>query len=351
MLPGFRFLFAAIILSMSVLVVGLGAAAILRTAHEQFADSGSWRPAPEATVTPPSDTRPILAMLRVDPPAAAPKIVDVPVVTLPTQPDEAAPPPLEVAKTEAVEPQTSPSPETGKAQTAKTDTAKTDTTKTDIASTDTNKPDVPTETRTAEADGKQTLVEAPAAQEPARQEMAPLQPDAATVTPPVPVEAKTAAIDPSPPPAAQATVSAVAAVRPDVNEPTAPPAREPVQVSEKAASEQAAIETAAPEQASAPAPAEPNPAMSKIATLGGPPVAILGQAPLTVAHSDASPSEAQKEKDRQRAEERAKQRRRLAARRARLAQQEAAAQQAAFPFGQTSQATQFAQPATTTRTH
>jgi len=34
MLPGFRFLFAAIVLSMSVLIFGFGAAALLRTAHE-----------------------------------------------------------------------------------------------------------------------------------------------------------------------------------------------------------------------------------------------------------------------------------------------------------------------------
>ena len=44
MLPGFRFLFAAIVLSMSVLVFGLGAAALLRAAHEEFASSAPlWR--------------------------------------------------------------------------------------------------------------------------------------------------------------------------------------------------------------------------------------------------------------------------------------------------------------------
>ena len=36
MLPGFRFLFAATMLSMSLLVFGLGAAALLRAAHEEF---------------------------------------------------------------------------------------------------------------------------------------------------------------------------------------------------------------------------------------------------------------------------------------------------------------------------
>ena len=43
MLPGFRFLFAAIVLSMSVLIFGLGAAALLRAAHEQFAHMPSRR--------------------------------------------------------------------------------------------------------------------------------------------------------------------------------------------------------------------------------------------------------------------------------------------------------------------
>ena len=47
MLPGFRFLLAAIVLSMSVLVFGLGAAALLRAAHEEFASSPTWRVAPE----------------------------------------------------------------------------------------------------------------------------------------------------------------------------------------------------------------------------------------------------------------------------------------------------------------
>src|ERR1700756_3123250 len=47
MLPGFRFLFAAIALSISILVFGLGAAALLRAAHEEFSSNPSWRAAPE----------------------------------------------------------------------------------------------------------------------------------------------------------------------------------------------------------------------------------------------------------------------------------------------------------------
>ena len=43
MLPGFRFLFATVVLAVSVLVFGLGAAALLRAAHEEFASLPSWR--------------------------------------------------------------------------------------------------------------------------------------------------------------------------------------------------------------------------------------------------------------------------------------------------------------------
>lgn len=71
MLPGFRFLVAAIIFSLSLLVFGLGAASLLRAAHEQFASNSAWRVAPETSYTaflpqaePP---RPVLAMLHVEP--------------------------------------------------------------------------------------------------------------------------------------------------------------------------------------------------------------------------------------------------------------------------------------------
>ena len=78
MLPGFRFLFAAIVLSMSILVFGLGAAALLRAAHEEFASIPSWRPPPETMFAQPDNeaARPVLAMLRVDPPAEEPKAPD-----------------------------------------------------------------------------------------------------------------------------------------------------------------------------------------------------------------------------------------------------------------------------------
>ena len=69
MLPGFRFLLAAIILSTSMLVFGLGAAALLRAAHEQFASNPSWHAAPEATFAQQQaePVPPVLAMLHAEP--------------------------------------------------------------------------------------------------------------------------------------------------------------------------------------------------------------------------------------------------------------------------------------------
>jgi hypothetical protein len=69
MLPGFRFLFAAIVLSTSMLIFGLGAAALLRAAHEEFASIPSRRAPPETLFAQRSDAKPALAMLRIDAPA------------------------------------------------------------------------------------------------------------------------------------------------------------------------------------------------------------------------------------------------------------------------------------------
>jgi hypothetical protein len=71
MLPGFRFLFAAIVLSMSVLVFGLGAAALLRAAHEEFASLPTRRAPPAPVFARFNDEpTPSLSLLRVDPPVA-----------------------------------------------------------------------------------------------------------------------------------------------------------------------------------------------------------------------------------------------------------------------------------------
>jgi hypothetical protein len=77
MLPGFRFLFTAIVLSTSILVFGLGAAALLRAAHEEFANLPSRRATPEPMFARLND-RPTLALLRVDPPVAEKPAENVP---------------------------------------------------------------------------------------------------------------------------------------------------------------------------------------------------------------------------------------------------------------------------------
>ena len=73
MLPGFRFLFTAILLSMSVLIFGLGAAALLRSAHEEFVNLPTRRATPEPMFARlRDDPAPTLALLRVDPVAEKP---------------------------------------------------------------------------------------------------------------------------------------------------------------------------------------------------------------------------------------------------------------------------------------
>src|SRR5262249_35306527 len=86
MLPGFRFLLAAIVLSMSILIFGLGAAALLRAAHKEAACVRTRRVMPEPVfahqLEAPQST---LALLRVEPimPEKAP---DASAATLPPEP-------------------------------------------------------------------------------------------------------------------------------------------------------------------------------------------------------------------------------------------------------------------------
>ena len=88
MLPGFRFLFTAIVLSMSILIFGLGAAALLRAAHEEFANLPSRRVTPEPMFARRyDDPPPTLALLRIDPPVAEKPAENVPAAAVP----EAAP--------------------------------------------------------------------------------------------------------------------------------------------------------------------------------------------------------------------------------------------------------------------
>ena len=91
MLPGFRFLFTAIVLSMSVLIFGLGAAALLRAAHEEFANLPSRRATPEPMFARLNDDSPTLALLRIDPPLAEKPAENVPASVPETATDVPAP--------------------------------------------------------------------------------------------------------------------------------------------------------------------------------------------------------------------------------------------------------------------
>jgi hypothetical protein len=115
MLPGFRFLFAAIVLSLSVLIFGLGAAALLRAAHEEFASMPSRRAPPETVFAQQSEpAAPTLALLRFDPPVAekAPDIV--PMAAAPAEAAPDATPPAEPEKLAALKPEDVPGPEAAK---------------------------------------------------------------------------------------------------------------------------------------------------------------------------------------------------------------------------------------------
>jgi len=113
MLPSFRFLFAAIMFSMSILVFGLGAAALLLTAHEEFASNPFWHAAPETSFAQQSEpTRPVLAMLRVDPVPAEQKAPDdVASMAAPVEPAAIASVPAEPEDIAALGPEHSPWPE------------------------------------------------------------------------------------------------------------------------------------------------------------------------------------------------------------------------------------------------
>lgn len=97
MLPGFRFLFAAILLSTSILVFGLGAAALLRATHEQYVSNPAWRNGPQEQVfaQSPEPAPPVLAVFRAEPDVAAeptPSLRDqVPTIGLPmSEPEQMA---------------------------------------------------------------------------------------------------------------------------------------------------------------------------------------------------------------------------------------------------------------------
>jgi hypothetical protein len=295
MLPGFRFMLAAIVLLMSILVFGFGATALLRTAHEEFASAPAWQPLPETRFAQErSPTKPVLAMLRVD---DAPK---------------AAPP---------VQPAGNPAP------------------KAEVPAPD------PAPVAAAPAAEQQV---APA--EPAPVASAELQPSAAgNAVAPAPQDSAATSVEPKGVLAApaQQTDTALTADLPApsgevaaITEPAAPSAdgaaSAPAVSAEATAPATPAPEASpAPEQASAlPATAEGGIA-TKVTTLDGAPVDIAGAPKAKPAESKA---DAEKKRQAQREADR---RRRIAAARARLAREQAAwaAQQDANPFAPPAMAT------------
>lgn len=250
MLPGFRFLLAAIVLSMSVLVFGLGAAALLRAAHEEFASTPAWRVAPEpkfarqnepAKDIPREEPMPVLAMLRVEPEPLQPTATDsIPAASAPAEPAAIAPMPDQPEKIAALVPQDKTPPEAAK-------------------------PDI--------------------------------------AAPEMSVQSEAPAVD-TPVPAEETRIATVEQVLPPASEAVAP----------------------APQQSIAPPAADTDITATRIATLGGPLVAIETQPPAKAASAKPDP-EARKKRLQAR---RAKERRRIALR----ARQAAAQQQAADPFAQ-----------------
>jgi hypothetical protein len=242
MLPGFRFLFAAIVLSMSILVFGLGAAALLRAAHEEFASNPSWHASPEpvfaqrneiqepvsqAPVTQePVSQEPVLAMLYVEPPAAEEKAPDqAPTATTPAeQPVTSAAEPEPTVK--PVEPEATATPAEPEVTTIPAAPERT------VALLPENSS--PAETAKPEM---------PASEGPAQQEAAPVQ----AVAPAAADEAKLA---------------------------TSTPISESTSASEEVSAPASEAAPAAPEQMAPAASADADIASTKIATLGGPPVTI-----------------------------------------------------------------------------
>jgi hypothetical protein len=272
MLPGFRFLFAAIVLSVSIAVFGFGAAALFRSAHEEFANAPAWRPAPEtrfAQAEPPAQpaTPPVLAMLRVDDSAKEAE----PSVVAPAPANQAATAPTEPEQTVALQ-------------------------QTDSAPTTATKPDV----QIATAPAAETEVPAspvPANVLPASPVPTPPAQDEAAPAAAVPDETKIAAVEPTPAPLS--------------DDPSAWP----------------------PETFDA--PPETSAISTRIATLGGPPV-FIEQPGARTAHARAEAlAEAKADSalaKRQRARRAAARRHRIAAARARLAQQASQMEQPT-PFG------------------
>jgi hypothetical protein len=289
MLPGFRFLFAAIVLSMSILVFGLGAAALLRAAHEEFASNPSWHASPEPVFVQRNETQgpvyqapviqePVLAMLHIEPPAADEKT-----------PDQvaAATTPAEQPATSAIpaEPEVTAKPSEPKATATP---AEPEVTTIPAAAPESTVALLPENSSPPET----TKPEMPAAESPAQQEAAPAQ----AVAPAAADETKLAA-------------STSATASEEVSAPTSE------------------ATPATPDQAGPPASADADSASTKIATLGGPAVTIEAAPPVKTTVERHVRSVIKK-----RVEARRKTRHRRTASRVRVVQQ--LPQQSTDPFGQ-----------------
>jgi len=100
MLPGIRFLLAAIVLSLSVLIFGLGAAALLRAAHEEVANIPTRRVMAEPVFAQQTEPLPpTLALLRVEP-AQPEKATETPLAAMPSREPEPEAVPVPRVETE-----------------------------------------------------------------------------------------------------------------------------------------------------------------------------------------------------------------------------------------------------------
>jgi hypothetical protein len=286
MLPGFRFLFAAIMLSVSLLVFGLGAASLFRAAHQAFASNPSWRGASDVTFAQKGEANPpMLAALRVEPPTSDKTQTEIAVAPPTAPPSEPAPLDAEPAPAQlaALKP--------AEAQPA------------DIAG----------------ADG--VKAEMPAAQTPPATEPAP-QPAADITIKSDQTNTPTIATAAAPP---EKSEPAIAAVEPSPTQPGPAPS----------------IPATTPDPGSKP---------GMIATLGGPPVEIVPDTAITEKATKVESAKSDQSAVKKRAHaRRSLQRRRLAAR-ARLAAQQLLQQQQVDPFTQPfPQQTSVVTPAPTKR--
>ena len=290
MLPGFRFLFAAIVLSMSLLVFGLGAAALLRAAHEDFASTPTWRAAPETVFAQPVESsRPVLALLRIDTPVTEKTPDNAPAAAAAEAPSAAlAFAPAEPERIAASKTEDSPPPEAVKPETAAVE----DSAQSEASSAPADPPAPAAETKIADTNLAETKIAETTVAEARTVETR-------TVETKIP-ETKT-------PETKTATPEDIALA---ANETTAPQ-----------------IATTAPEPASNSFSPGASIAATKIATLGGPAVTISAPRP---AKADSAKSGSSAIKKHLQAR-RAARRRRLAAL-ARLAAQ-TQLQQPASPFG------------------